>query len=246
MPSETLPLIALAGVSALLLMWAGFRLKARWAGRGRAAAATGTARDFGDTLAAWPPEAARVMTSAERQAYDLLKRALPGMLVLTQVPLSRFVRVPTRHSYAVWLQRVGMLSADLVLCDKTSRVLAVIDVRSPIDSPKSLQRHERMARTLKAAGIGVHVWREGMLPDISVVRATLASEFERAAGAAERSAGAKAPLNSGAMPLIPVPEISEVLADGDQQFSHGDAAEPVPSAFFDDMVNEPLAVAVKR
>jgi hypothetical protein len=54
------------------------------------------ARTALDTVAAWPPEAARILNVTERQAFDLLKRALPGFMVLAQVPLSRFVRVPMR------------------------------------------------------------------------------------------------------------------------------------------------------
>jgi hypothetical protein len=101
-------------------------LRVRGASRG-ARAARSRAPSTRCRLAA---RAARVMTTHERQAYELLKRALPGYMVLAQVPLSRFVRVPTRHSYSEWLQRVGPLSADLLVCDTGSRVLAVIDVRA--------------------------------------------------------------------------------------------------------------------
>jgi hypothetical protein len=83
-----------------------------------------------DTLTGWPPESVRVLSITERQAYDLLRRAMPGFLVMAQVPLARFIRVPSRRSYTEWLQRVGSLSADLLLCDSGSRVLAVIDIRN--------------------------------------------------------------------------------------------------------------------
>ena len=41
-------------------------------------------REALDTVQAWPPEPARVMTTHERQAFELLKRALPGYMVLAQ------------------------------------------------------------------------------------------------------------------------------------------------------------------
>ena len=66
-----------------------------------------------------------------------LRSAAPGLMVLAQVPLSRFLRVPTRHSHAEWLQRVGCLSADLLVCDTGSRVLAVVDIR-PVDERRLL------------------------------------------------------------------------------------------------------------
>src|SRR5258708_6678126 len=63
-----------------------------------------------DTIAAWPPTATRVLTTHERTLYSTLVRALPDHVVLSQVPLSRFLKVPKRHSYAEWLRRLGYQS----------------------------------------------------------------------------------------------------------------------------------------
>ena len=199
--------------------------------RQRNNAGRNAARDALDTVLAWPPEAARVLTISERQAYDLLKRAMPGFLVLAQVPLSRFIRVPSRHSYLDWLQRVGSLSADLLLCDSGSKVLAVIDIRAPQESDRSRRRHERLARVLRSAGIHVFDWREGEFPSATEVRHIMA----RLVGA--KIDPAKAATTSRPMPLIPVAEMAEILADGDRaamETSLDPSMEPVPSAFFDD------------
>lgn len=182
-----------------------------------------TQRDALDTVAAWPPEAARVLTATERKAFDLLTRAAPGEMVLAQVPLARFVRVPTRHSYTEWMQRVGRLNADLVLCDAGSRVLAVVDIRSPGETERSRRRHERLGRVLRAAGVPVLVWYENELPALNEVRALLGAALH---------VDVPASTASRPMPLIPVPEIEELLADGDSAVM---AMEPVPSAFIDDL-----------
>ncbi|MCA0244951.1 MAG: DUF2726 domain-containing protein [Proteobacteria bacterium] len=200
--------------------------------RGRHGAARGL-RDALDTVQDWPPEAARVMTVQERQAYELLRRALPGYMVLAQVPLSRFLRVPTRHSYSEWLQRVGSLSADLAVCDTGSRVLAVIDVRATDETERSRRRHDRLARVLRAAGIRVHVWREGHLPSPAEVRTALAHDLVRGSGPMQPVA-----VTSRPMPLIPVPEMQELdamLAEGDAAAMREGELEPVPSGFFDDL-----------
>jgi Protein of unknown function (DUF2726) len=186
-----------------------------------------SARDALDTVVAWPPDSARVLSIHERQAYDLLRRAMPGLLVLAQVPLSRFLRVPTRHSYTDWLQRVGSLSADLLLCDSGSRVLAVIDIRSPQETERSRRRHERLARVLKAAGIRVYTWREGELPSLADIRSGIASDL------VPPEPVSKSPMTSKPMPLIPVAEIEEVLADGDLA-AYDAGMEPVPSGFYDE------------
>lgn len=217
---------ALAAAAALLLTWLLVRRRAR-NGHSR-----GNLRDALDTVQDWPPEPARVMTVQERQAYELLRRALPGYMVLAQVPLSRFVRVPTRHSYTEWLQRVGSLSADLLVCDTGSRVLAVVDVRATEESDRSRRRHERLARVLRAAGVRVHTWREGHLPTPAEVRTAFAHDLVKGSGPMEPVSSASRP-----MPLIPVPETQELdalLADGDAAARDG-THEPVPSGFYDEL-----------
>ncbi len=224
---ESLPSFAAPLTLLLLLTW----LLMRW--RSRQASQQTARREALDTVADWPPEAARVLSITERQAYDLLKRAMPGYLVLGQVPLSRFVRVPARHSYNEWLQRVGSLSADLLICDSGSRVLAVIDIRNPEESARSRRRHERMARVLRAANIRVHEWREGQLPTVTEVRHAMAHVLQPA------KPGIKpAPVTSRPMPLIPVAEIEEVLSAGDRaaaEAAFDPAMEPVPSGFYDEL-----------
>jgi hypothetical protein len=71
----------------------------------------------------------------------------------------------------------------------------------------------------------VHEWNEDELPSIAEVRELFAS----------RSAGRKesAPIDARGKRLIPVPDIAEVLADGDVT-DYGQL-EPVPSAFYDDL-----------
>ncbi len=193
-----------------------------------------SARDALDTVIDWKPESARVLSIHERQAYDVLRRALPGMLVLAQVPLSRFLRVPTRHSYNDWLQRVGSLSADLLICDTGSRVLACVDIRSPQETERSRRRHERLARVLKAAGIRVYTWREGQMPSLAEVRNSLAADLMPPEPPTKATA-------SRPKPLIPVADIEEVLADGDQVAYD---MEPVPSGFYEEQ--EPMRAELAR
>jgi hypothetical protein len=183
-----------------------------------------------DTVADWPPEAARVMTTTERKAYEIVRRALPQQVVLSQVPLSRFLRVPTRHSYSQWVSRVGCLNADLVVCDQGSQVLAVIDVRPAQQSSRARHRHERMTRVLRAAHINVLTWSEAKLPSVAEVRTQMAPLVQDGPHGAMNLNGS----GSRPMPLIPVAEMEEVLARGDA-LAHDTAMEPVSSTLFDDL-----------
>jgi hypothetical protein len=230
---EFLPPIASFALPAtvlLLLTWLVMRL------RQRRSVNRSPAREALDTVASWPPEAARVLTISERQAYDLLRRAMPGFLVLAQVPLSRFIRVPSRHSYTDWLQRVGSLSADLLFCDAGSRVLAVVDIRAAQESDRARRRHERMTRVLRKAGVHVLTWREDDLPTPAEVRHAMTAIVGGSAAAAAAAAATRA-TTSRPMPLIPVADISEVLADGDRAAFEAEdpSMEPVPSGFYEEL-----------
>src|SRR5207245_11759554 len=91
LPPLTPIVVAIVLLIALLLVW--------WGVRNRASHhADGGSSDGFDTVAAWPPQATRVLTTPERQVYDLLRNAMPAHMILAQVPLQRFIKVPTRNS----------------------------------------------------------------------------------------------------------------------------------------------------
>jgi hypothetical protein len=117
----------------------------------------------------------------------------------------------------------------------------VIDIRPADQTERSRQRHERMAKVLKAAGIMVQVWSEDRLPTASSVRALFGAELERSASqGAPLPQPQPRPTGSRPMPLIPVAEMEELLADGDLA-SQDMSMEPVPSAFLDDLDMVPEA-----
>jgi hypothetical protein len=171
--------------------------------------------DSMDTLAAWPPRATRVLSTVERQTYELLSHALPGHMILAQVPLQRFIKVPTRNSYAEWLRRVGQINADFVVCDADSQVLAVIEVEAEDDQPgsRAQRRRERMVRVLKSAQVPCFVWRAGALPSVGQAREAL-------------------------LPRAAVPELSDAVPD-----APGPMREPPPSTWFDDFDSAPAPLA---
>ena len=212
---------AVSALSAACLTWAVMRPR-------RTAAAPAPQReDSMDTIQAWPPQAVRVMTLGERQAYEVLKRALPGYVILSQVPLSRFISVPTRNPYQKWLQRAGRLAVDLLVCDSSSRAVAAVEVRTADESKRSARRHQRLIEVLRAAGVQVHEWDEDNLPKVVTARELFMQKKDKVDAAGHR--------------LLPVPDIIEVLADGDAA-DYGQL-EPVPSAFYDDLDDPRMARA---
>lgn len=224
--SDLINFIAALTISALLLAWLWQRRRS-----GRGGARKQPAESL-DTVQSWTPQAVRVLTLPERQAYDLVRKALPGRLVLAQVPLARFISVPTRNSYSDWLSRVGRLSVDLLVCDHSSRVIAAIDIRSGHESSRAKQRHQRMTEVLKAAGIVVHTWNADALPSVVEAR-TL---FIPSSAAAEDSV--LPAMTAGGQPILPLPEMQEMqemLVQGDEAAAAAPQFDPVSSGYFDDL-----------
>jgi hypothetical protein len=214
----------------------------------------GTTVEAGDTLVAWTPTATRVLTRAEREAYHIVRKALPDHMVLAQVPLARFLRVPTRNSYSEWLRRVGSLCADLVVCDESSQVVAVIELRVPVkqEKPRTVRRHVRMDRVLTAAGIPVHVWLEGALPGPAVAReavlgAAMNMATKRPVGtnsqtrrSVEAAAVVASMQSAGAMHGMSVNEDDPDFNMDDFADEEASRKDPPPSTWFDDLESGPV------
>ncbi|MFT3856446.1 MAG: DUF2726 domain-containing protein [Aquabacterium sp.] len=231
---------------------AGARVASRTGKAGRRA---GGAPEALDTLMDWEPMATRVLTTAERDAYHVLRKALPEHMILAQVPVARFIKVPTDNPYSEWLKRVGSLCADLVVCDMASQVVAVVEVRQPLskENERAQRRHARMDRVLKGARIPVHVWLETALPGPAVAREAILGSAIQADGAggygdvdlARRDAEAAAVVASmqspiGAMKGMVVDEAAVDLhvdrwASDDEDDDASERKEPPPSTWFDDL-----------
>lgn len=186
--------------------------------------ASGRVLDAVDTVAGWPPEVTRVLAHRHRRAYDVLRRAMPEHVILAQVPVSRFIHVPARLSYAEWLRRIGHVCVDLLVCDRSSHVIAVVEVREAGHRPsdRAKKREKRLERVLRAAGVPLQVWDEAWLPEPATVRRTLLTDREEAE---------TDDLGLATIPMGLVPEALEV-SELDDAALHG--FEPPRTTLFDD------------
>lgn len=235
-------LIALALLLVVLLAWLFLRK------RGGSAKPAAEDADRLDTLAAWPPQATRVLTSQERTLHSTLVRALPDHVVLSQVPLSRFIKVPKRHSYAEWLRRLGYQSVDFVVCDMTSHVVAVIELQPTANdlNERARKRLKRIQRTLKSAEIPLLVWSEANLPTADAARAAILPPPPTPAAPADAvRPAAEAPAVRG---TSTVPTLSSAARPGtvrnpfddtDRDSTQDEHIEAPPSTWFDDLDSGP-------
>jgi hypothetical protein len=220
-----LVLVALGLVAALA-----YATRGRWQSRGSRKRRSSTNRvlDNVDTVAGWPSHATRLLTPRQRDAFEILRKALPDYMVLTQVPVARFIRVPTRLSYSEWMRRVGNVCVDLLVCDPQSAVVAVIDVRDPdrAESDRSRKRRTRVQRVMKAAGVAHHVWSDEMLPDPTAVRKAIVrdQDHSRPSGHPPAAQGERAHYGPSSNPItIPMGDEFE------------DPMAPPQSSWFDEL-----------
>lgn len=189
-----------------------------------------------DTLIGWPPQPAPILRASERLAYTTLKLALPGYMILAQVPIARFISVPKRSSYAEWMRRLGSHCVDLVVCDVTSQVIAVVELRSlDLQISEGLRRRlDRVARALAAVGVPLHVWNPDALPSIEAARASIAPKSPAvAAELAARKAAAQATTDPT--------NVRMPFADTDREWTDEDVIEviemrePTAATWFDEL-----------
>ncbi len=196
------------------------------------------AEDRIDTLTGWPPQATRVMTTPERIAFGTLVRALPEYMILAQVPLSRFLSVPKRNSYADWLRRLGYQSVDFVVCDMTSQVIGVIEIQAADNrnSERARKRLSRIGRSLKAASIPLHVWTENVLPSADAAREAVLPRPTATATAAD-ALPVQSPLSGPAD--MALGNANDLFLDTDRELAREDMIEPPPSTWFDEFDSGP-------
>lgn len=228
---ELLPFIAVA-LLVTLLLWR-YLAQKRDDGHSPSISAAGAKkrdRNDLDVVGAWPPSVTRALTGAEREAREALIRALPECLILAQVPLARFIKVPRRNSYTEWLRRAGYMSADLLVCDRTTLVLAVVSIQTERESSRAVERRAVMSQVLKAAGVKVLVWREAAIPTPEDARAMVERRVDViAATKAAESVISDEDVTPPARSLprsIPVPEVRALDIS---------ELEPQSSTWFDEL-----------
>lgn len=218
----------------LLLAW--------WWTRQRAGAAAGDRgrADRIDTITGWPPQPTRVLSTQERLAFSVLTRALPDHMVLAQVPLSRFLNVPRRNSYADWLRRIGNQCADFVVCDMAAQVVAVVELQGAQATDRQRKRLTRIQRTLKAAKVPLYLWNEAALPGVDAARDQIAPEPEAPVAtspAAPPAAATAAATVAAAATAAPNP-FDETNRDSTQD-EFIELLEPPPSTWYDELDSGP-------
>jgi hypothetical protein len=243
---STLQIVLGGLIVVFLLAWLWLRQRGGDIGSARGRQAEKTS-DRLDTIIGWPPQATRALGTQERIAFGTLVRALPEYMVLAQVPLSRFINVPKRNSYAEWLRRIGYQSVDFVICDMSAQVVAVVELQPPQQSERALRRAARIMRTLKAAQVPLHTWRESALPSVDAAREALlprtAAPAELAKNDAAVAAATAAVVVAAAPAAPPARNPFDDTGRDSTQDEMIELLEPPPSTWYDELDSDPAPLS---
>ncbi len=121
----------------------------------------------------WPFYPKKPLSQPEQVLYFRLVQALPDHIVLAQVQLSRLLGVKKGNNYQAWFNRINRMSADFVVCNKDSSIVAVIELDDATHQKEDRQAADaKKDKALSSAGIRIIRWQAKAIPDVGVIQAT--------------------------------------------------------------------------
>jgi very-short-patch-repair endonuclease len=93
--------------------------------------------------------------------YWRLRKVLPEQMVLSQVAVSRFLRVEKGHDFRGWLNRVDRMTVDFLVCLPDGTIVAAIELDdNSHDLDERVLADAKKTKALESAGIKLLRWRE--------------------------------------------------------------------------------------
>lgn len=123
---------------------------------------------------AWPFYAKKPLSQPEQVLYFRLVQALPEHIILAQVQLSRLLGVKKGNNYQAWFNRINRMSADFVVCNKDSSIVAVIELDDATHQKEDRQAADaKKDKALASANVRVIRWQAKAIPDVANIQSTL-------------------------------------------------------------------------
>jgi very-short-patch-repair endonuclease len=109
----------------------------------------------------YPFEARAPLNDRERELYWKLREMMPGDIVLSQVGLSRILRVRAGYDFRVWFKRINRMTIDFLTCRADSTIVAAIELDDAVHGEAERRvADQRKVKALESAGIRVLRFRE--------------------------------------------------------------------------------------
>ncbi len=115
----------------------------------------------GGEPARYPFESRPPLTEREQVLYWRLRKMLPDQIVLSQVGLSRMLRVQQGHDFRAWFNRIDRMTIDFLVCRPDATIVAAIELDDATHGPaERMAADEKKAKALESAGIRLLRFRE--------------------------------------------------------------------------------------
>jgi len=122
---------------------------------------------------AWPFYAKKPLSQPEQVLYFRLVQALPEHIILAQVQLSRLLGIKKGNNYQAWFNRINRMSADFVVCNKDSSIVAVIELDDATHQKEDRQAADaKKDKALASANVRVIRWQAKAIPDVANIKST--------------------------------------------------------------------------
>lgn len=109
----------------------------------------------------FPFEQTRPLTEREQVLYWRLRNVLPDQMVLSQVAVSRILRVEKGHDFRAWLNRVNRMTVDFLVCLPDGTIVAAIELDDGThDVDERALADAKKAKALESAGIKLLRFRQ--------------------------------------------------------------------------------------
>ena len=131
--------------------------------------------DRGGADEPWPFYARRLLSSPEQVLYHRLVGALPELVVLAQVQVSRVLGVKKGFNFQQWNNRINRMSYDFVVCKRDLSVLAAIELDDAShDRSSRVEGDMKKNKATTDAGLRMIRWNVKSPPDNASIRAAFA------------------------------------------------------------------------
>jgi very-short-patch-repair endonuclease len=133
-----------------------------------------TKKKSNNNIEIWPYYAKKPLTQPEQILYFRLVQALPENIILAQVQLSQLLGVKKGNNYQAWINRINRMSADFVVCNKDSSIIAVIELDDATHQRKDRQAADsKKDKAITSAGVKIIRWPAKSIPDTTAIQNAL-------------------------------------------------------------------------
>lgn len=138
------------------------------------------AKSTGSNEKKWPYVARKaVLTEIEQVLYWRLFEAMPGMIVLAQVGLSRVIYVPkSTATERSWFAKISQKSVDFVVCRKDGSTVVAIELDDRSHKGREKEDGDK-ERALNSAGIALIRWNVKNLPSAEEIKREISQAMIR-------------------------------------------------------------------